>query len=185
MAKIGVQDFKYSILTEDNNGYSYGEVKSPGHAIEMTCDVTSNSAVLYGDNVQIESDYTFQKAAIKMTIDRADDQVMHDLLGHTYEGGELTRNSNDRAPYVGISRIANLIVGNKSYYRVEFLFKVKFSEPSQDDKTKGESVEFGTYELNGEATTLDNGDWSKAKTFETREEAEEYITSLYHPYPSA
>jgi hypothetical protein len=61
---------------------------------------------------------------------------------------------------------------------VEFLYKVKFSEPSQDESTKGESVEFSTTEIEGVALALANGDWSITKTFDTKESAITYLESL-------
>lgn len=57
--------------------------------------------------------------------------------------------------------------------------KVKFAEPSQDNATKGESVEFGTYELTGDVSALANGDWSKSQVFATRAEAVTYLEGLF------
>jgi hypothetical protein len=63
-------------------------------------------------------------------------------------------------------------------YKVEFLYKVKFSEPSQEDTTKGESLEFGTSEIEGTVAALANGKWSVTKTFTTKTEALTYLEGL-------
>ena len=65
-----------------------------------------------------------------------------DLLGHTYnkETRNLKRNTNDVAPYIGFGRVITEMVDGVIQYRVEFLYKVKMSEPSQEEDTKGESV---------------------------------------------
>ena len=49
----------------------------------------------------------------------------------------------------------------------------------QDDATKGESLEFGTVEIEGTVATLANGDWSTAQTFDTRSEAETFLNGLF------
>ena len=66
---------------------------------------------------------------------------MATLLGHQITDGNMVRNSSDTAPYVGLGRIITKMVGGVYKYKVEFLNKVKFSEPSQDDNTKGESLD--------------------------------------------
>ena len=179
MARIGLSDFRYGILTESGSTVTYGIAKTPGHAISFKCDITNNSAKLYGDNVQIESDTSFQSGTCTMGIDKDDIQTMADLLGHTISGSTLIRNANDTAPYVGVGRVLELVINNVKKYKVEFLCKVKFSEPSQDNATKGESVEFGTYELNGDVSALANGDWSKSQEFTTKEDAITYLEGLF------
>ena len=64
-------------------------------------------------------------------------------------------------------------------YKVEFLYKVKFSEPSQENNTKGESVEFGTSTLSGQVMALGNGNWSASATFNTMAEAQTYLESFF------
>ena len=188
MARIGLSDFRYGILTEATDGTpTYGVAKTPGHAISFKCDISSNSAKLYGDNGLIESDTSFQSGSCTMGIDKDDIETMSDLLGHrivTDGTGDtatktLVRNADDVAPYVGVGRVLTLVINNVKKYKVEFLNKVKFAEPSQDNATKGESVEFGTYELTGDVSALANGDWSKSQVFATRAEAVTYLEGLF------
>lgn len=103
---------------------------------------------------------------------------MATLLGHTVTDGVMVRNANDTAPYIGFGRVIVKMIGGVYKYKVEFLNKVKFAEPSQEDNTKGESLEFGTSELEGVVATLANGDWSKTQTFDTKAEAITYLESL-------
>ena len=79
---------------------------------------------------------------------------------------------------MGLGRIIVKMVSGVYQYKVEFLHKVKFSEPSQEDNTKGESLEFSTSEMEGTVATLANGDWSKTKTFLTKAEALAYLNGL-------
>lgn len=180
MAKIGLNNFRYGILTEAEDGTaSYSGAKVPGKAISCNVEVETNDAELYGDDVLIESDKTFNKATVTAGIDNDDMETMAELLGHTYsEEAGMVRNANDIAPYVGLGRVVTKIKDGVRKYKVEFLYKVKFGEPSQEDTTKGESVEFGTVELEGTASTLVNGDWSVTKEFDTKAEAITYLEGL-------
>lgn len=181
MAKIGLNNFRYSKLTEAEDGTpSYDGAKKPAKAVSCSVDITNNSAMLFADDGVAESDTSFQSGTVTMGIDDEDTQTMADLLGHEFdsETGEMTRNAMDTAPYVGLGRVVVKMVGGKYKYKVEFLYKCKFSEPSQEDNTKGESLEFATSELEGTVAQLANGDWSKTKTFDTQAEAITYLEGL-------
>ena len=179
MAKIGLNNFRYAILTEGANGTaSYGGAKKPAKAISCSVNITNNSATLYADDVLAESDTSFQSGTVTMGIDDEDIETMAELLGHTVTSNEMVRNANDVAPYVGLGRVIVKMINGAYKYKVEFLCKVKFSEPSQDDSTKGESLEFGTSEIEGMVSALSNGDWSKTKVFDTQELAIAYLEQL-------
>ena len=90
----------------------------------------------------------------------------------------MIRNANDTAPYIGFGRIITKMVNGAYKYKVEFIYKCKFSEPSQEDETKGESLEFSTTELEGVVSALANGKWSVTKTFDTKTEAVTYLEGL-------
>ena len=55
------------------------------------------------------------------------------------------------------------------------MYKVKFSEPQAENNTRGESTEFGTYELEGTIAALSDGSWSITQQFDTKAAA---LTSL-------
>lgn len=180
MAKIGLKNFLYGILTEETDGSaSYGTAKKPAKAISCKVDISNNDAKLYADDGLAESDTTFQSGNITLGIDDEDDVTIADLLGHQIVNGEMIRNADDTAPYVGLGRVITKLVGGVYKYKVEFLKKVKFAEPSQDNSTKGENVQFGTSELSGIVSTLANGDWSATKTFDTMAEAQTYLNSFF------
>ena len=180
MAKIGLRNFRYGILTEQSDGSAtYGTAKTPAKAISCKVDISNNDAKLYADDGLAESDTSFQSGTVTLGIDDEDDVTMADMLGHEITNGEIVRNGDDVAPYVGLGRILTKMVNNVYKYKVEFLYKVKFSEPSQENNTRGESVEFGTSEIVGQVAKLGNGNWSVAKTFNTMAEAQEYLDSFF------
>jgi len=179
MAKIGLNNFRYGLLTENPDGTaSYAGAHKPAKAVSCSVSITSNSATLYADDVLAESDTSFQSGTVTIGLDDDDLAVQATLLGHAYEDGEIIRNSNDTAPYVGFGRIVSKMVNGVKKYKVEFLHKVKFSEPSEENQTKGESMEFSTGTLEGVVHQLENGDWSKAKTFTDKAAAIAYLEAL-------
>lgn len=181
MAKIGLNNLWYSHLTEGQDGTpSYNGAKSFGKAISANVSISNNDAKLYADDVLAESDTSFQSGTVTLGTDDDREATFADVLGHDItEEGEVTRNANDTAPWVGLGRIVVKMVNNVRLYKVEILYKVKFAEPSQDDQTKGESVEFSTPEIEGTIATLANGDWSISKTFATKDAAIAFIQSIF------
>lgn len=191
MAKIGLTSFRYGLLTESADGTpSYAGALIPGKAVSCSVSPTNNSAELYANDGLAESDYSWSKASVTMGIDKSDITTMGKLLGHTVTEASgdtpatMLRNANDTAPYVGLGRIVTEMVEGVRQYTVEFLYKVKFSEPSQDNSTKGESVEFATTEIEGTASSLANGNWSITSTFATKESALTYLEGLLGTTPS-
>lgn len=181
MAKIGLNNLWYSHLTEAQDGTpTYDGAKSFGKAVSANASITNNSASLYADDALAESDTSFQGGTLTLGVDDDREATFADLLGHTIsEQGEVVRNVNDIAPYVAVARIIVKMVQNVRLYKVEVLYKVKFSEPSSEANTKGESVEFSTPTIEGTIMALANGDWSTAQTFSTKEAAIAFIQTLF------
>ena len=181
MAKIGLRNFLFGILTEATDGTAtYGTATKPGKAISCNVSIENNDAKLDADDAVAETDTSFQSGTVTLGIDDEDLATMATLLGHEMDGDEIVRNSNDAAPYVGLGRVITKMVGGQLKYKVEFLCKVKFAEPSQEDNTKSsDGVEFGTSEIEGQISTLANGDWSKAQTFDSMSAAQSYLTGLF------
>lgn len=181
MAKIGLTNIWWGKLTEAEDGApSYDGAKSFGKAVSCKVSVTNNDATLYAEDTLAESDKSFNSAAVTLGVSDDDDTIFAPILGHTVNGaaegkGEMVRNANDVAPYVGLGRVITKMVNGVLKYKGEFLYKVKFSEPSQEDQTKGEKVDFKTPEIEGSAAQLLNGDWSAAKTFDTKDAAVAWV----------
>lgn len=181
MAKIGLTNIWWGKLTESEDGAAtYGGAKSFGKAVSCKVSVTNNDATLYAEDALAESDKSFNSAAVTLGVADDDDTIFAPILGHTVktetEGkSEMVRNANDVAPYIGLGRVITKMVNGVLKYKGEFLYKVKFSEPSQEDQTKGEKVDFKTPEIEGTASVLANGDWSSAGTFDTKEAAVAWV----------
>lgn len=182
MANIGLTNIWYSPLTEGANGTAlYAGAKQLGKAVSCSVSITNNEAKLYGDDALAESDTSFASGTITLGVTDDDDTVFAELLGHTItEDGEVIKTATDAPIYVGVGRIVTKMVNGAYKYKVEFLYKVKFSEPSKDETTKGESIEFATPSVEGIILTLDDVDntWNKSKTFNTKSDALTYLKNL-------
>ena len=181
MAKIGLNNFKWGILTEAGDTATYGAIQTLGKAVSASTSITNNSAVLYAEDAIAESDNSYSSGTISLTVDDSDDTIFAPLLGHEIDSdtGEMIRNKNDVAPYVGCGRIINKMKNGTRLYKVEFLNKVKFGEPNQEENTHGETTEFGTQQIDGTIATLANGQWSKTKTFTTHSAALAYLVQCF------
>lgn len=181
MAKIGLTNIWWGKLTEASDGTpSYDGAKSFGKAVSCKVSVTNNDATLYAEDALAESDKSFNSASVTLGVADDDDKVFAPILGHTVKDGdsgkgEMLRNANDVAPYIGLGRVITKMVNGALKYKGEFLYKVKFSEPSQEDQTKGEKVDFKTPEIEGSAASLSNGNWSAAQTFDTKDAAVSWV----------
>lgn len=178
MAQIGLTNLWYGILTEAEDGTpTYGGAKSFGKAVSAKVDVSANDATLYADDALVEADTSFQSASVTLGVADDDMTVFAEILGHKVaeSGGEMVRSAEDAAPWVGLGRVVTKVVNGKHVFKGEFLYKVKFSEPSQEDETKGDSVDFTTPEIEGTAATLANGDWSAAQVFDTKDAAVTWV----------
>lgn len=176
MARIGLKNFRYSLLDENEK---VKEPKTLGKAIDCKVSLELNSAELYGDDGLCESDYTFNKGTVTITVDDDDDTILAPLLGHAIsEDGEIVRKDTDVAPYIAFGRILTKIVGGVYKYKVEYLSKVKFKDTMPDEATKGESINFTTVSIEGSVMRKTDGEWSKSKTFTTYKDASDYLDSL-------
>lgn len=180
MARIGLHGLQYALLTnEDTEIYAVPAVI--GGAVGAKLAYELNSAELYADNSLTESDYSFNKGTLTLTVSDDDDAVLAALLGRTIDPTtkEVIRTTEDVAPFVGVGRVITKLVSGAYKYKAEFLAKVKFKEPAPEDKTKGASVEFGTVDLEGTIAALPNKKWSKSATFDTKAAAEAYIDTCF------
>lgn len=189
MARIGFKIAKYNKIV----GGTYATLTSSKVPVfEKVVDEKFapeyNSAELYANDGLAESDYSFKKGTLSITVADDDDKLCAELLGNTDTDGEVTSNINDVAPEFGYGHIIPKMVGGAKKYKVEFFPRVKFTKVTSDNKTRGESVEFSTTAIEGTVYPLETavnklvvGDWEKHQTFDTLAEAETYLDGLLTP----
>ena len=179
MASIGLKSFKYAKLNED--GKTYGEIKTLAGAIESKVTLDLSEASLYANDTLKEQVSLFKSGTLTAGIDDDDDSVFAELLGKTVDEqtGVVTSNTEDTPIYVGFGHIVSKIVNGEKKYKVEFFPKVKFKPFIPDSKTKGDSLEFTTPSVEATIFENDNGDWEKHSVCDTESEANTLLESFF------
>jgi phi13 family phage major tail protein len=190
MARTGLKKAKYNKLDEATN--KYAELKDGVPRLERIIDEKFapeyNSVELYADDTLAETDYSFKKGTLTITIADDDDERDAFLEGNTITDGEVVRHIDDTAPEVGYGHIVRKQVKGVKKFKVEFFPRVKFTKITTDGKTRGESVEFGTtsveatvYRLEKDFNGMTAGTWEMHKTFDEESEAEAYLDACLTP----
>lgn len=191
MARTGYKKAKYNKMDAETGKYATltDGVPRLSRVIDEKFAPEYNSAELYADDSLAESDYSFKKGALTITV--ADDEDERDafLMGNTVEEGEVTKTVGDTAPEIGYGHIVTKMINGVRKYKVEFFPRVKFTKITTDGKTRGESVEFGTtaveatvYPLQADFNGMKAGTWEKHQTFDTEAEAETYLDACLTPF---
>lgn len=190
MARIGFKKGKYNLIDPQTKKYAAvtGGVPCLEKVIDEKFSAEFNSAELYADDALAETDYSFKKGSLAITVANDDDDKDAELMGNTIAEGEVTKNITDTAPEVGYGHIVTKMVNGVRKYKVEFFPRVKFTKITTDAKTRGESVEFGTTSIEGVVYPLAEvmngyavGTWEKHQTFATEAEAEAYLDKCLTP----
>ena len=190
MARTGFKKAKYNKIAGDKYAaLTENIVPLFEKVIDEKFAPEYNSAELYANDGLAETDYSFKKGTLSLTVADDDDKFIAELFGTAIdEGGEVTQTINDTAPEFGYGHIIPKQVNGAKKYKVEFFPRVKFTKVTGDNKTRGESVEFSTTALEGTVLPLDSdingltaGVWEKHQTFATLQEAETYLDSLLTP----
>lgn len=189
MARVGFRKAKYNQI--DGETYkALADTKVPEFekVVDETFAGEYNTAELYANDNIAESDYSFNKGTLTLTIADDNDEFLAELFGNEITEGEVVSTINDTAPEFGYGHIIPKIVSNVRKYKVEFFPRVKFTKITSDNKSRSASVEFSTSSLEGTVFPLENalngvpaGTWEKHQTFATLEEAEAYLDKLLTP----
>ena len=193
MARVGLKKAKYNKLDEATN--KYAELKNGVPCLERIIDEKFapeyNSVELYADDALAETDYSFKKGTLTITIADDDDERDAFLEGNTITEGEVVKRIDDTAPEVGYGHIVKKQVKGVKKFKVEFFPRVKFTKITTDGKTRGENVEFGTtsveatvFPLEKEFNGMQVGTWEMHQTFDAEAEAEAYLDACLTPSAS-
>ena len=189
MASIGLRRFRYALMNED--GETYGTVGTLAGAIECKVSLNIANAKLNADDVTKENIDEFIDGTITMGIDDDDDAKFSVLLGESSENytiGEgqeaktikvYKSNTDDVAKYFGFGQVVPKIIDGSRKFKVEWFPKVQFKPYVTDKKTKGDSLEFSTPSVEGTIFADNNKDWRKRATFDSEEDANTFLDSLF------
>lgn len=159
---------------------SKGQYEAPfafGKAVSMQVNPNYAEGSLHADDVQAEYDKEFNYADVTLGTSTIPIKAQSIMFGHKVNEQEksVEMNANDENGYVGVGWVTIEKVNGVRGYTGNFLYKTKFSEPSEEYATKGDSIEYKTPSVSGRALAEDDGAWKSVKFFETEKEALDWI----------
>jgi phi13 family phage major tail protein len=173
-ATIGLKNLYYALLLTDPVGgtptYS-APVLMPGVS-KATINPNASNATLFGDNKPMEVAATIGKIDVDLTLGEISLVDQAALLGHTLTAGVMVRKSSDNSPWVAIGFETLKANGSR---RFVWLAKGKFSEPEQQNETKGDSISFQSPSIKGMFVMRDSDDVWEAHA---DEDAPGYLASI-------
>lgn len=173
MAHIGM---KYPVAGKLGDSGQYSDGFVIGKAINFTGTPSSNDAELWADDEVAETDKSVQNLGVSLNVDDLELKVQADLLGHKHKAGtqgdgsstpetpeEMEIGTDDVAPYFGVAFYKRRRKNNVTSFTCIFLYKVQFSEPTEEASTKSGSTEFRTPTIEGTAYPVEITSGSEKK----------------------
>lgn len=156
--RIGCDNLVYAKMTTEDTvdqAPTYGDVtKAPG---VMSININPNGTLetLFADDGPMESASTLGRIEVEIQKNELTSQNKADLLGHAIDAnGAVVFGDSDIPPYVAIG-FRTLKSNGK--YRYVWLYKGKFTEPEDNNETKGDSINFQSDTISGQFTKLNFG----------------------------
>ena len=178
MAKKGIRYAVFAHATEAANGsMTYADGCNISPVAGFNGSTTSSNAKDYGDDRVVDTDNGVTGGTLSVELNNDEDEIYTFLLGHQKatgsEGGVVTFNVDDAAPFVGVGAYGKS--GNK--WAAKWYRKVQFSEPNDDNTTKQENTTFGHITLEGEILIPGDGNWKEREVFDTEAAAKTWLNT--------
>ena len=152
--KIGLDNVVIAeVLSDDENGIVYGEVKALKGAVNASINPNSSVATDYGDNGAIIAMNNRANTELTFEMTGIDPEVKAFMLGQKYSSGITIETSMDSAPYVAMGFrvwVAGTDENGNKIYQNVWLAKGKFSVPNGGAETKKESISFQHESMTGQ-----------------------------------
>ena len=192
MAFIGMRYPVVALITAETAGAepTYGTSGSGmvlGKAISGNLTINRNNNPLYADDTVAEDDNGITSMDIEVGVDDLTDEVRAYVLGELTVAGSQTSdptvyyNTDGSANYVGFGYIRVRRKSGVTSYQAVWMYKVLFSETSENSQTKGERIEWQTPTLTGRGMgvfiTGKGTCFRKRATFETETAAKAWLNT--------
>ena len=155
--RIGCDNLVYAIMkTEDTPSAApvYDKpVAAPG-VISVNINPNTSQETLFADDGPYDTATTLGKVEVEINKAELTSENKSDLLGHAIdEKGGVVYSDSDVPPWVAIG-FRTLKSNGK--YRFVWLYKGKFTDPEDNNETKGDSINFQTDTIKGQFVKLSN-----------------------------
>lgn len=177
MAYIGLAKPTIATLKETNGSESYTGAFECGKAIQIDVSPQYAEGSLFADNVKAEYDKEFKYADVTLGTSTLPLTAHSIMFGHTVSEDTkgVTYKAQDEPKYVGFGFYVTEKVDGVRKYTAAWLYKVKFSEGTESYKTKGDTIEYQTPSITGQAIALEDGRWKDVQQFDTEKAAADWV----------
>ena len=155
--RIGCDHLVYALMTTEDGPTAapvYGEVKSAPGVISVNINPNSSQETLFADDGPYDTATTLGKIDVEINKAELTTENKADLLGHAVDtNGGVVYADSDVPPWVAIG-FRTLKSNGK--YRYVWLYKGKFTDPEDNNETKGDSINFQTDTIKGQFVKLSN-----------------------------
>lgn len=148
-----------------------------GKLVSANLTINFASGELYADDELSEKVNEFASGSIAMETDDLVDEVAEQIYDCKVNEGEVTYNTADNPPRGCLSYYKTLMRKGVKSYKGYYYPVVQAALGNDNAQTKGSSITFSTSSTSFTVFADDNGDWRKTKTFETAEEAKNWINT--------
>lgn len=153
--KIGCDNLVYAKMTTEDSVSGppeYGTVTAAPGVMSININPNGAQETLFADDGPMETASTLGKIEVEIQKNELTPQILADLLGHkTDTNGVLVYGDSDVPPWVAIGFRTLKSSGN---YRYVWLLKGKFTEPEDQNETKGDSINFQAATISGQFVKL-------------------------------
>lgn len=170
---MGLDKFYYALLTTDDTAnLTYQTPVALKGARTIAYNPNSNVATLFADDGPYDTAETIGEIELEVGVADISQEDYASLMGHTVTGGVMAEDADDQPVDCAFGFRAKRSNGGYSYY---WFLKGKFSKPSMDHETKGDSVNFQTPTMMWKGVKRVNDDKFK---YSTRDDADDYTASI-------
>jgi phi13 family phage major tail protein len=153
--RIGCDNLVYAKMkTEDTVEAPpvYDTVVSAPGVMSLNINPNSSQETLFADDGPMETASTLGRIEVEIQKNELTSQNKADFLGHTIDSnGAVVYGADDVPPWLAIG-FRTLKSNGK--YRYVWLYKGKFSEPEDNNETKGDSINFQSDTISGQFARL-------------------------------
>lgn len=185
MATIGMRYVVAApISTESGDTITYG-TKQTMKAIEASLNWERDDGKMYADDAVCETDGSVIGYTLDTTVDNMTDDQEKTLFGYETDAvdGDIVI-TGEALPYCGIGYVRVLKKGGNMKYQGLFYPKIQLSRQSESDKTKEQTVTWGTVPIHGVGMAVfDSSDgknrFRRQKTWDTMASAVAWLDGKF------
>ena len=157
MAKIGIKGLTYAPYTSGGvqSAVVYGNgVKLDDYMIRADINEEHNDVDFYADDHKIDVENSMSGMTLGLELSNMTADLEKALLGHEEGTGDELSATDGAAPFVGVGFIRKERFKGTVSYHGFWIYKIQFAKDGDTTNTKGESVEFQTEALTGNAVAV-------------------------------